>query len=58
MNGFRNIQTLIRKLKTASKAKKSPPFDFVEVMACPSGEQRICRFLTNMLIFYITKKQM
>lgn len=30
--GFRNIQTLIRKVK-----KGISPYDFVEVMACPSG---------------------
>lgn len=30
--GFRNIQTLIRKVK-----KGISPYDYVEVMACPSG---------------------
>ncbi|OZJ05927.1 hypothetical protein BZG36_01206 [Bifiguratus adelaidae] len=30
--GFRNIQNLVRKIKTGRS-----PYDFVEVMACPSG---------------------
>ncbi|KAJ3305868.1 hypothetical protein HDV03_000977 [Kappamyces sp. JEL0829] len=33
--GFRNIQNLVRKLKTSKPG--SPPYHFVEVMACPSG---------------------
>ena len=33
--GFRNIQNLVRKLKSSKKG--SPPYHFVEVMACPSG---------------------
>ena len=32
VNGFRNIQNVIRHLK-----QKKCPYDFVEVMACPSG---------------------
>lgn len=32
-NGFRNIQNLVQKLK---KGKSN--YDFVEIMACPSGE--------------------
>jgi len=37
--GFRNIQNLVRKIKTVnnSKLKKPLPFHYVEVMACPSG---------------------
>jgi len=37
--GFRNIQNLVRKVKTVNnpKIKKSLPFHYVEVMACPSG---------------------
>ena len=31
-NGFRNIQNLVQKLK-----RKRCDFDFVEVLACPSG---------------------
>lgn len=31
-NGFRNIQNLIQKLK-----RKRLPYDFIEIMACPSG---------------------
>ncbi|CAH0394004.1 unnamed protein product [Bemisia tabaci] len=31
-NGFRNIQNLVQKLK-----RKKCPYDYVEVMACPSG---------------------
>lgn len=31
-NGFRNIQNLVQKLKS-----KRCPYDYVEVMACPSG---------------------
>lgn len=34
MYGFRNIQTLVRKMKRKSDNEH---FDFVEVMACPSG---------------------
>ena len=30
--GFKNIQNLIRKLKTSTSG-----YDFVEIMACPSG---------------------
>lgn len=30
-NGFRNIQNLVQKLKSKC------PYDYVEVMACPSG---------------------
>lgn len=30
--GFKNIQNLIRKMKTGSTG-----YDFVEIMACPSG---------------------
>lgn len=32
-NGFRNIQNLVQKLKS-----NRCPYDYVEVMACPSGE--------------------
>lgn len=32
--GFRNIQNLVRKLKNNKKA-----YDYVEVMACPSGTE-------------------
>lgn len=32
VNGFRNIQNLVQKLK-----RQKCPYDFVEVMACPSG---------------------
>ncbi|KAG4306421.1 hypothetical protein PORY_000409, partial [Pneumocystis oryctolagi] len=37
--GFRNIQNLIRKLKTRQNNKLSQEtiYDFVEIMACPSG---------------------
>ncbi|EGG16931.1 nuclear prelamin A recognition factor-like protein [Cavenderia fasciculata] len=37
--GFRNIQNIVRKIKTttASSSKKEPQYHFVEVMACPSG---------------------
>lgn len=40
-NGFRNIQNLVQKLKRGKAA-----YDFVEVMACPSG----MFYLFNMLI--------
>jgi iron only hydrogenase large subunit-like protein len=33
--GFRNIQGLMRRIKSGKC-----PYDFVEVMACPSGERR------------------
>lgn len=33
-NGFRNIQNLVQKLKS-----KRCPYDYVEVMACPSGKR-------------------
>jgi Iron only hydrogenase large subunit, C-terminal domain len=33
--GFRNIQTLVRKIKM-----KRCEYDYVEVMACPSGGHR------------------
>lgn len=39
-NGFRNIQNLVQKLKS-----KRCPYDYVEVMACPSGE--ICFYDFN-----------
>lgn len=32
-NGFRNIQNLVQKLK-----RGKCPYDFVEIMACPSGK--------------------
>lgn len=32
-NGFRNIQNLVQKLKRGKS-----PYDFVEIMACPSGK--------------------
>ena len=35
--GFRNIQNLVRKVKTKGSIKKEPAFHFVEIMACPSG---------------------
>jgi iron only hydrogenase large subunit-like protein len=35
--GFRNIQNLVRKVKTATIRKIIPAVHFVEVMACPSG---------------------
>jgi len=37
--GFRNIQNLVRKVKTVNnpKIKKPLPFHYVEVQACPSG---------------------
>ncbi|KAN0037861.1 hypothetical protein ACTA71_000032 [Dictyostelium dimigraforme] len=37
--GFRNIQNIVRKIKTNIAAKKdaSSQYDFVEIMACPSG---------------------
>ncbi|KAJ3317826.1 hypothetical protein HDV06_001108 [Boothiomyces sp. JEL0866] len=34
--GFRNIQNLVRKVKSKSK-RSAIKYDFVEVMACPSG---------------------
>jgi hypothetical protein len=40
--GFRNIQNLVQKLKRGKS-----PYHFVEVMACPSGEERggfVCWF--------------
>ncbi len=36
--GFRNIQTLVRKIKM-----KRCEYDYVEVMACPSGGPRHTR---------------
>lgn len=40
--GFRNIQTLVRKIKRHQQqlgvgGVGEPPYDFVEVMACPGG---------------------
>ena len=32
VNGFRNIQNLVQKMK-----RKKPTYDYVEIMACPSG---------------------
>jgi len=37
VNGFRSMQTLIRLMRTKRSASKSPLYEFVEVMACPSG---------------------
>lgn len=45
-NGFRNIQTVVQQLKRAhikahsrcSTVRAEAPFDFVEIMACPSGK--------------------
>ena len=34
-NGFRNIQNLVQKMK-----RKKCAYDYVEVMACPSGFQQ------------------
>lgn len=34
--GFRNIQTLVRKLKTKTLASNLP--HFIEIMACPTGK--------------------
>lgn len=42
-NGFRNIQNLVQKLKS-----KRCPYDYVEVMACPSG--KLFLFLFSILI--------
>lgn len=36
VNGFRNIQNIVQKLK-----RNRNPYDFIEVMACPSGEDII-----------------
>lgn len=44
-NGFRNIQNLVQKLKS-----KRCPYDYVEVMACPSG---LIHFFISHLIKYI-----
>lgn len=44
--GFRNIQNLVQKLKRGKS-----PYHYVEVMACPSGEEvtftmkKSCRFV-------------
>lgn len=35
INGFRNIQNLVQKMK-----RKKPTYDYVEIMACPSGMYR------------------
>ncbi|KAN0018943.1 hypothetical protein ACTFIU_002145 [Dictyostelium citrinum] len=37
--GFRNIQNIVRKIKTniATKKDANSQYDFVEIMACPSG---------------------
>ena len=36
--GFRNIQNLVQKLKRGKS-----PYDYIEVMACPSGKDvRFC----------------
>ena len=36
--GFRNIQNIVRRFKQAhAEAGARPPWDFIEVMACPSG---------------------
>ena len=35
--GFRNIQNIVPKVKRGKL-----PYDFVEVMACPSGEFIVC----------------
>jgi iron only hydrogenase large subunit-like protein len=37
VNGFRSMQTLIRLMRTKRSASNSPLYEFVEVMACPSG---------------------
>lgn len=50
-NGFRNIQNLVQKLKS-----KRCPYDYVEVMACPSGELFVLNHFnlkySNYIIFY------
>lgn len=35
--GFRNIQNIVRKIKSARLQRKKPEWDYIEVMACPSG---------------------
>ena len=35
--GFRNIQNIVPKVKRGKL-----PYDFVEVMACPSGRHIVC----------------
>ncbi|KAF2076175.1 hypothetical protein CYY_002528 [Polysphondylium violaceum] len=35
--GFRNIQNIVRKIKISTSTNKHCGYDFVEVMACPSG---------------------
>jgi len=35
--GFRNIQNIVPKVKRGKL-----PYDFVEVMACPSGRHTVC----------------
>lgn len=33
VNGFKNIQNVVQKMK-----RKRYPYDYVEIMACPSGK--------------------
>lgn len=47
-NGFRNIQNLVQKLKS-----KRCSYDYVEVMACPSGQIFKYLFILILNILYI-----
>ena len=40
--GFRNIQTLMRQMK-----RRRCAYDYVEVMACPSGDSAVCLRLNS-----------
>lgn len=43
--GFRNIQNIVQKIK-----KNTCPYDFVEIMACPSGKMNFSDFYLNYLV--------
>jgi len=47
--GFRNIQNIVPKVKRGKL-----PYDFVEVMACPSGRHVICIKHVSELKVFVT----
>ncbi len=36
-HGLGNVETVLDKIRTAKEKGKRPPYDFIEVMACPGG---------------------
>lgn len=51
-NGFRNIQNLVQKLKS-----KRCTYDYVEIMACPSGNLKILFRQINLFLILLKNFQ-